>query len=121
VHLHYAPRWPDAEHLDARLQWTGNALTVRSHGDISGIPVREAQVSIGNLDTALASPLYAEINTPLPMAKLLPYLRQTPILSQAQTLPLQLSGEGQLHLALKCPFIMKKPGTGCACFAKKPE
>jgi uncharacterized protein YhdP len=108
VHLHYAPRWPDAEHLDARLQWTGNDLTVRSHGDISGIPVREAQVSIGNLDTAYASPLYAEINTPLAMAKLLPYLRQTPILSRAQTLPLQLSGEGQLHLVLNVPFHHEK-------------
>ncbi|MBU2810690.1 DUF3971 domain-containing protein [Acidithiobacillus thiooxidans] len=108
VHLHYAARWPDAEHLDARLQWTGNALTVRSHGDISGIPVREAQVSIGNLDTALASPLYAEIHTPLPMAKLLPCLRQTPILRHGQTPPLQLSGEGQLHLALKVPFHHEK-------------
>ncbi|MBN2678951.1 AsmA-like C-terminal domain-containing protein [Acidithiobacillus montserratensis] len=109
VHLHFAPRWPALQHLEARLQWTGNNLAISSqHGDMAGVPLHDVRVTMSALRSRRASPLEGTVNTTLPLAKLLPFLRQTPILGHAHTLPLQLSGTAQLNLALQVPFHHEK-------------
>ncbi|WP_414041668.1 YhdP family protein [Acidithiobacillus sp. M4-SHS-6] len=110
VRLHYAPHWPDLQHLDAHLQWTGNRVAISSrHGEIAGVPVNDAQVTMSELRSRRSSPLEGAVNTTLPLSKLLPFLRQTPILPHAYHLPLQPFGAARLCLALEVPFHHEKP------------
>ncbi len=111
VRLHYAPHWPEATHLDARLQWTGAHLRVSSqHGEIAGVPVAAVSVSLEDVGAVHTPPLRVEINTPLALKQLLPWLRQTPLLPEKNrtAVPLQITGAGQLHLTLVVPFDGQK-------------
>ena len=107
VTLRYAPRWPVATRVNAQLLWTGRRLSVRSReGDILGVPVASASAEIDAPFAQHTSPLQVKLETPVPLDKLLPFLRKTPVLrgKAMAKAPLRLSGQGQLHLALSIPL-----------------
>jgi uncharacterized protein YhdP len=111
VTLHYAPHWPMATQVNAQLLWLGDRLSVQSHqGDIFGMPVASVSIDLNHLFAAHTSPLQVTLKTPIPLDKLLPFLRETPILEgkAVANMPLRLSGQGQLQLAFSIPFGAEK-------------
>ena len=111
VTLHYAPRWPIATQVNAQLLWAGDRLSVQSHrGDIFGVPVTSASVALNHLFAPHTSPLQVTLKAPIPLDKVLPFLRETPVLEgkAVANMPLRLTGQGQLQLALSVPFGAEK-------------
>ncbi|MCK9189702.1 YhdP family protein [Acidithiobacillus sp.] len=111
VTLHYAPRWPIATQVNAQLLWAGDRLSVQSHrGDIFGVPVASASIALNHLFAPHTSPLQVTLKAPIPLDKLLPFLRETPVLEgkAVANMPLRLTGQGQLQLALSVPFGAEK-------------
>jgi len=111
VTLHYAPHWPVASQMNAQLLWRGDHLSVRSRqGDIFGVPVASASADLNHLFAPHTSPLQITVNTPVALEKVLPFLRATPILKgkSVADIPLHLTGQGQLQLALSIPFGPEK-------------
>ncbi|MHB1203339.1 MAG: YhdP family phospholipid transporter [Acidithiobacillus sp.] len=110
VALRYASDWPAVAGLDAHLQWQGGHLQISSqHGSILGAPIAQAQAEVADVFTS-HQVLQVGVQSQLPLATVLRFLRNSPIL-RAKALgaaPIQMDGQGRMQLHLQVPFASGK-------------
>ncbi len=105
MELDYYPGWPRGNGLDGSAHFLGAAMTVNtSAASLAGVPVRQVTGEIRNFQAPV---LELEFATDLTLPGLLGYIRETPLLDNANIDPDQFLLEGaasitgQLRVALK--------------------
>lgn len=102
--LDYYPGWPRALRMDGTARFRGVAMEVEAQvGSLAGVPVRRIR---GTIDNFRAPVLALEYATGTTLPGLLGFIRQSPLLENAQLDPeqFQFTGEARIDGLLRVPL-----------------